>query len=149
MKIPLLVAAGLLLVMGFVHATGSAPVTPNTVQSLNGYILHITGAFTVESTTFIPTAVDSPATPVSCVWLASTGCSTAQTSGDWVFLVHLVLNNPPTMTTTYSITVYGSFTSSSISFSVPSGLVPSGMNFAFDTSRTTLLDPTVITVIVQ
>jgi hypothetical protein len=152
-KIPISIATVLILLVAFSSAAGvgSGPITTTTVQTINGLVFKITGAFTVAGTSYSP-VVNNVAPTASCNWVTSPSCNTALGAGNWQFNVILNLNTVPTIATTYTIqyaSTTGGVAASSIQFSVPTtAMIPSGQIFSFDTGLTTLPSTSVVTITV-
>ncbi len=150
-KLPLFAITALLVTMiGSSYAATTAPVQVNPVQTMNGVVTKITGAFSVVVTGYFPIGSDSPATPPPCTWTSGGGCFGALTTGDWNVLVTLKLNTPPLTATNYNLNVnILTVFSTSMAISVPSGATAgSQMSFLFDTGTATLSSPIVLLVTV-
>ena len=145
----------ILLLVGFARAlTPTAPTSVSTIQSLNGAVFSITGAFSLASfsaTSFLPGVQTGPATPANCVWGATGSCSTATTVGDWTLQLTLILNTVPGTATSYTITlVSNAFSQTFLTFSVPTSATSgSNMGFLIDLRTNTLVSTTAITIIVS
>ena len=150
-KIPISIATVLILLVAFSSAAGvgSGPITTTTVQTINGLVFKITGAFTVAVVTFIPIPVDNSGSIQPCTWGAVTGgvCRTPMVTSDWELAVNLQLNTVPVASTTYTITAQGSILTSPLSFSVPpTATANSIQQFNFDIGTSTL--PGAISVVI-
>lgn len=160
-NIPLVSVAVLLLMVGLTSATTTSPITTANIQTLNGFILRISGAFNVTNVAFDPVPGSSSAT-APCNF-GSVLCTTALNAGDWSVLVILQLNNAPVVTTSYTIslctiacaqflTPSGQFVGGpSISFSVSPSVSPGPTTrsvFQFDTGSSNLGSSAVYTIIV-
>ena len=153
-RIPLFIGTVLVLLVGFASVTGmgTGPVNTFTVQTINGIIFKITGAFTVTGLSFFPISDTTPATTQPCGWPAS--CSTSLTAGDWRFGVGLTLNTVPGALTTYTISlccfVVGQSPFQNLQFQVPiTATANSEASFYFETGTTNLPSTTVILIQVQ
>jgi hypothetical protein len=151
-KVPIFITAVLILLVGLASAagTGSGPVISTTVQTINGLVFKITGAFTVTLAAFQPLS-GGPASAQPYPWFGGE-CTAATTAGDWGLFVNLQLNTLPTALTTYTITVFGNqgFGLNSLTFSVPTtATVGTATAFQFDLNTSTLPGTSTILITVQ
>jgi hypothetical protein len=154
-KVPLLATTILLVFVGFTHGTGTGNVTTTTIQTLNGQIFKITGAFTVTITQ-IGLGQNDIAATTSCTWGAPSGACymNHQFVGNWTLFMNLQLNAGfvPATATNYLFSVIGNLAASSMLFSVPPApttSAPSTMLIILDLGTQTLPSTTVIQITVS
>jgi hypothetical protein len=141
--------------VGFTHGAGTGNVTTTTIQTLNGQIFKITGAFTVIFTQ-IGLGQNDIASTTSCTWGNPSGACYMdhQFVGNWTLIVNLQLNSGfvPATATSYLIAVNTSVFAASMGFSVPPApttTAPSTMLIFLDLGTQTLPSTTVIQITVS
>ncbi len=125
-SIPLLGAIAMLSLVGLVGAVNPpAPMQTQTIQELNGQIFKVTGAFSLIVTGFHGAGLDQPATG-PCSWTSTNLnginpplCTTALTSGDWIYEIIMKLNTVPAVDTPYTMLVHLNGFSNALYFDVP------------------------------
>ncbi len=139
-----------------VHSYASTvSVTTVNLQSQYALVFDVTNKFTAMDQGFNNVTLTQPASPQPCLWINGTSCNTALTAPHLQYSLVLTLNTPPTLLTTYTITVLLSQNGNpqtqlgQLTVSVSAlALAGQQMTFQFDTGGTSLTSPLSVDVTV-
>lgn len=144
----------LVLVFSVVSYATSVSVNPVTYQNYQGVQFNVSGAFSAASNGFFVAQSAITASSQPCNWTNGGTCSAAVPSGNWYYQITLTLNNPPSSTTTYTVTVQwntgsGYTQMGQLTVSVPTtATATQTMVFQFNTGSASFQAPTGIVVTV-
>lgn len=133
----------------------SVQVSSITYQAQYGIGYQVTTVFTAQDQGFSTIPSSQLVSLQPCVWVNGTSCLTTLTQGNYEYSLVLILNTPPSLLTTYTVTVNWSQIGGSqvqlgqLTVSV-SALAAAGqeMAFQFDTGSSSFTTPLSIGVVV-
>lgn len=141
----------LLVVVGFAAAGSYATnvqVSSVTYQAQYGIAYQVISVFTARDSGFSTVSSSQLASLQPCVWVNGNNCTTTLTQADYEYSLVLILNTPPTLPTTYTVTVVWSQIGGSqvqlgqLTVSVtPLALAGQQMTFQFDTGSSSFTTP--------
>lgn len=140
--------ASFIVVIISISSASTVSTTKTTMQAFYGMSNNIVNNFLAETQGFSVISPSSGATSQPCTWITGGTCQTSLTKNDYQYAVILIVNTPPSLLTTYTVTMKwdlghgsGLVQVGSLKVSVPVTTAGQSMTFVFDTGSNTYSDP--------